>query len=282
MRYKIWLPLLFVSLILFSCNKEEEDTITEKPIYKAKYLHISHTRTTFIPKMDSIAEKIDYSKYDMLWLGGDLIYLTSENHLAMQYVDSVFSVGNENTLWSLGHHDYTNLDLLEQYTHRPAYYSYFKNGITFIVLDTRDNLSNITGLQKEFFDSVMDTIENSSHLIILHHKLIWLYGNPDLEYQISDIANGIYGTCLYCTNPNNFYETIYPRLLEIKNKGIGVICVAGDIGYRVKEFSYTTNDDIYFLASGIYYDSIGNKALVFNHNITTKELEWEYVLLEDL
>lgn len=270
-------------IFTYSCKKPD-NTVSPSPspdILKT-YLHIGHPRTNENPFVIAEVKNIDYSKYDMLWLGGDLAYLTSNHDTVMKYIDSIFDLGNKNTLWAIGNHDYTNLEKIKEYTNRPLFYSYFKNGITFIVLDTQDSLSNIVGEQKTFFDNVVDTINQSSHLIILHHKLIWMYHHPDLESQISNVSNGKLGDCFYCINPNYFYQNIYPQLIEVKQRGIEVLCIAGDIGDKTKEFEYITNEGIYFIASGMYYDSITNKALVFNHNVTKKELNWEYKLVEDL
>jgi hypothetical protein len=232
--------------------------------------------------MDSLVENIDFTKFDMLWLGGDLATLTSQDDSTMQHIDSIFDLDNPNTLWSLGNHDYTDLERIQHYTNRPPFYSSYKNGITFIVIDTQDSLSNIIGEQKVFFDNIVDTIQKSSFLIILHHKLIWMYKNTDLEPQISSISNAGLGTCFYCINPNNFYLDIYPNLLKVKERGIEVLCVGGDIGFKRKEFEYTTPEGINFLASGIHFGKNDNKSLIFHHDVINKQLTWEYTLITDL
>lgn len=246
------------------------------------YLHIAHTRTNANPSMDMVAESIDYSIYDMLWLGGDMALSTSIDEPTMRHVDSIYDVGNENTLWALGNHDYADLDRIQAYTGRPPYYVYDKNNITFLVLDSQDSLSSITGQQKELFRSVTDTITESSHLVLLHHKLIWMYGNAYLQSQIPYISNGSFGDCFSCINPNNFYTEIYPELLKVKERGIEVICIAGDIGFRRSEFEYLTLEGIQFLASGIEAGKENNKALLLTHDLNDQTLSWEYKLLSQL
>ncbi len=272
--------LLSLILIFFSCGKDENNNVDGLRIIK--YLHLSHTRTNSNPGMDPVAEGIDYSKYDMLWLGGDLAAATSWDDSTMSHVDSIYNLGSSNTLWSLGNHDYDDLPRITMYTHRPAYYAAYKNGITFIVLDTQDSLSNIVGDQQIFFNDVVDTIQESSHLVVLMHKLIWMFGNTELESEISAITNGGFGSCFYCINPNNFYEDIYPKLLTVKQRGIAVICVSGDIGFNVKEYSYKSPEGIDFLASGINFSGSNNRALLFYHDISTKRLTWSYVPLAAL
>ncbi len=232
--------------------------------------------------MDGVVEDINYSYYDMLWLGGDLALSTSLDDQTMMHVDSVFNLGDPNTLWALGNHDYADLDRIQTYTGRPSYYAYQKNGMTFLVLDTQDSLSNIIGPQRELFYRVTDTISESSHLIILHHKLIWMYGNDNLQPMIPYVSNGEFGDCFYCINPNNFYTEIYPVLLEVEERGIEVICIAGDIGFRTNQFEYLTPEGIQFLASGIEAGKPDNMALLFHHNQTWNELTWEYILLSEL
>lgn len=279
-RLKIFIILLVV-LSLSSCIK---DPIEPTPILpaSAKYIHISHTRTDSNPNLDSIVERIDYSNFDMLWLGGDLAQLSSQDDETMLHIDSIFDVGNENTLWALGNHDYTDLERIQEFTNRPPYYASHKNGITFIIFDTQDSLSSVVGYQKELFESVVDSINFSTHLIIIHHKLIWMYDNTYLEPLIPSVSNAELGDCFYCINPNNFYSHIYPDLLEVEQKGIEVICIGGDIGFNAKEFEYLTQEGIQFLASGVSSGSDDNKALVFQHDITNKLLTWEFVLTTDL
>jgi len=150
------------------------------------------------------------------------------------------------------------------------------------VLDTQDNYSNIEGAQLALFNSVMDTLSESSHLVILHHKLIWLYDHPYFQSQINSISNGEFGSCFYCLNPNNFYTDLYPRLVTAEQNGIEVICVGGDIGAFTNTFEHTTSEGIDFLASGLLYGSNTNMALVFTHYLKRDSLAWEYRLTSEL
>lgn len=56
------------------------------------------------------------------------------------------------------------------------------------MLDTQDSLSNIIGAQRDFLFRVLDTIQESSHLVVLHHKLMRMYNQIDLEPIISDVS----------------------------------------------------------------------------------------------
>ncbi len=278
---KLAVLLLLITTIFTSCVKDTNTLPKPDPVIKT-YLHISHTRTDDNMEIDETASNIDYSKFDMVWLGGDLEWLTSESDSTMKVIDSVFDVGNKNTLWSIGNHDYTNTERVSRFTNRPTFYSCFKNGITFIIFDTQYDWSSITGNQLEMFNEVMDTIKKSSYLVVLHHKLIWMYNNDSLEGLMETVSNAPLGDHSYNINPNNFYTDVYPRLVEVKQKGIGVLCVAGDIGFKKSKFEYISPDSIYFMASGIHWGYSDNKALLFEHDITHQKLTWKYVLLSDL
>jgi len=272
--------ILLTGFLISSCVKD--DIIPSKEPVIAHYLHISHTRTNDNYEIDEAASKINYSKYDMVWLGGDMEYLTSEDDYSMEYLNTIFDVGNKNTLWSIGNHDYSNIETVSRFTNRPTFYSCYKNGITFIVFDTQYDYCSITGLQKEMFDHVTDTIEKSSHLIILHHKLIWMYANDSLDKLMETIPNAPLGDHTYNINPNNFYTAVYPKLTELKQRGIEVLCIAGDIGLKTDTFEYISPDGICFLASGIHFGYENNKALLFEHDITNRTLTWKYVLVNQL
>jgi len=271
MKYSI-----FILVVLFmSCSKQSVTVIENTD--ERKFLHLAHTRTSINPQLVETAQMVDFQQFDMLLLGGDLALHSSESDETMNFLDSIFNFGNPNTLWALGNHDYPNLDRIEQFTQRPNFFSYHNNGITFLVLDTQDDFSKITGEQKELVQSVTDTISLSSHLVVLHHKLIWMYDHPELNELIDSTSNGMLGDCFYCLNPNNFYSDIYPMLTSVKDKDIEVLCVAGDIGFKTQEFEYLSEEGIYFLASGVNNDSTIPNCLLFKHNVKTQILEWEFV-----
>ena len=278
-RRKLFILLPLVCITCFSCRNSK--TEEQAPLIK-NYLHLSHTRTNSNPNMDSLVERIDFNKFDMLWLGGDLAQLTSIDDKTMTHIDTIFNIGESKTLWALGNHDYSNLNRVKKFTKRPPYYATNKNKITFVVLDTQDSLSNIVGAQKEFLFGVLDTINPSTHLVILHHKLIWMYNNDHLEDRTSSISNARIDDCSYCINPNNFYSEIYPKLVDVQKKGVKVLCIAGDIGVKAKEFEYLTSEGIYFLASGINSNEENNKALLFSHDVVNDSLSWEFQLITEL
>lgn len=279
-KYHFFL-LILIGQLFSSCNHKNDSSYYD---LEYKYLFLSHTRTRLYDAvfMDSIVESKDFSKYDMLLLGGDLAWNTSGSTECMENVNSHFDLSSINTLWTMGNHDIIDMDLIESYTGRPPFYATYNNGLCFIVFNTMDSSEFISGDQLALFNSLMDTLDVSSHLIILTHHLVWMLGNSDLEGLISETSNAPYGSCSYCLKENNFYETIYPRLIEAKQNGIEVLCLAGDLGVKAKEFEFLTAEGIYFLASGIYEGDSINKALILDHFPNRRKLFWYYKDLDQL
>ncbi len=251
------------------------------------YLLLSHTRMldTVNQKVDPRLEQINFKAFDLLFLGGDITEETSKSPGTLTYLDSLFDLKSPNTLWALGNHDNTNLDNIRQATHRPITYTYYKNGITFVVLYTQEKedwICTITGDQLKMLQNVTDTISESSHLVILSHKLIWLWKHPELKKHT---GKGYYDwSCNYRIHETNWPTDILPRLRAVQKKGIQVICLAGDIGNNVREFEEHTKDGIYYLASGLCAlegKRNESKILLFEHDLDRRNLTWKFVNLDD-
>ncbi|MEL6923691.1 MAG: hypothetical protein AAFO94_06550 [Bacteroidota bacterium] len=262
--------------LLIGCKKAPVETTTKS------YLHLAHVRmkdnATVCPQLADM----DLGRYDALLLGGDLALQTSVSDAVMARYDSLFSFGESRTLWALGNHDYDDLKRVQQFTGRPAYYSYRDGPVQFLVLDTQDSLSHIVGDQLELIRHTIDTMAFAKYLIVLHHKLIWMPGHPELSKQIGQVANAPEGSCFYCTNPNNFYEALYPLLLNARRKGVGVYCVGGDLGYHRKSFSYVTSDGVHFLASGFNFDDVDNRALLLKFDSDSSTIQVSFPLHSEL
>ncbi len=270
--------VLFI-LTIIACDKTEVKT---RDLTVDKILHISHMRDYtegFVhPKLKNIP--LDF--YEMHLLGGDLDLFTTGDLGTIKKWDDLFNLSVPTTLWTLGNHDTSNRNLVEEFTERPSFYTYSDHDICFLVLDTELDLSNIIGEQLELVNAVADTISNSKHLIVLTHKLLWLQGNEELSPYLETVPNGEPGDCGYCTNPNNFYQDVYPRLIEVQDRGIQVWCIAGDIGMKVSEFSYRLPEGVEFMASGLNITQDGNKIIELERKIGDEMWSWKYSYLEDL
>jgi len=268
--------LLLSSLIVLCCCATKQSSEVNS------YAVISHTRLNDNSGIDSLVGYADLSKYELLLLGGDMANLSSCDDSIMKYLDSRFDVSNPKTLWALGNHDYTSVELLKSYTKKETYYAYCQDKTVFIVLDTQKDSSRIKDSQLEFFNSVMDTVTDSKNIVLLTHKLIWMRGEPRLESQINSVSNGEFGDCSYCVQENNYYQDIYPKLVEFRENKGQVFCVAGDIGFNEKKFEYLSDDGIQFLASGLKANTKGNFFLELSNDLTDFSLTYQFKELSGL
>lgn len=268
--------IVLMFLLFTSCQKEEHAT----------YLHIAHTRSYDGSKdrLMSEVEALDLKKYEVLMLGGDLVLESTGDRKTLNHLDEVFDLSKDHVLWTLGNHDYRNHpEWIPEVTKRPNAFSFYKNNISYLVFDSQEDHCNTTGAQKEMLDKVVKTLKSeTTHLIILHHKLIWMMDKGKLQNEINEVSNGGAGDCFYCVPENDFYSKVFPKLIEVQKKGIQVICIAGDIGAKKDQFEHQTKEGIYFLASGLKDQAKSNKVLLFDHNLETGNLTWAFEELENL
>ncbi len=266
--------LLFASTLLLTCESKSN---------VKNYIHVAHTRIfdTVNQVIDPRMEKINYGQFDMVLLGGDLCEETSKSYETLEYLETIFDLDAPTTLWALGNHDNANLAFVEKATQRPYFYSTHQDGITFVVLYTQEKedwICTITGKQLELLQNITDTIQESSHLVVMTHKLIWIKDHPNMkEHQGIKPYDW---SCNYMITRNGWQTEIAPMLQKVENRGIEVIALAGDIGNAVQEFEVKSDDGIDYLASGTNPEKKGIKFLHFKHNLETRELTWRFVPVE--
>ena len=290
----------FLVLSFFSC----QDT----PEIEKDYLFLGHPYDwQDWYKIDPRLEKLDYSQFDQVWLGGDVCAATTKKKGTIEYLDSIFDLGSNKLQWTLGNHDvkFENIDLITNKTHRNTFYTTSFDDLTLLVLNT--NLFNFFNskpaqekceekiAQLAMIKSVTDTISASSHLVILHHASILNELKKDTLGQIPDIFNINYGNIqATCDSASYLTEWLYPKLKKVRKRGVKVMLIGGDLGMRAKEYSFMTPDSIVLLGSGIN-NSVNfeeapeyvinfekDKVLILHRNVTRKTLEWEFVLLDSL
>lgn len=269
---KFFTLVLVVSSIL-SCGEST-------PVAQRTYIYISHPRINANDVMYEKVYDIDFSRYDMRLIGGDLAQNTFKNREAVAHRDSIFNFKSPTTLWSVGNHDKTSSTMFYKTTLKNKYHAYQRDDVTFITLDSQDSLSSIVGKQKEFLFNVLDTVTTSS-VLIMTHKLIFMNGHEVLDSQISKVCNANKGHCYYCHNPNNFYDEIYPRLIELRERGVQVVWVGGDLGYKTSEFEYVDINGVVFLGNGLWFKKDGNKVLLFSKK-NKAPLSYAFVHLDSL
>jgi len=269
--------VFFVLLIISGINSfSQKDSVL-------KFIFVPHPRSENKVKQSVLPgiAKIDFSKYDMIMLGGVLTYSTSKDRATLAYCDSLFDLGSPNTLWSFGNHDVEsgNRALIKEYTNRESYYSYNREQITFLVLDTEINSNGfsstfILGNQLQMIKNVCDTIAKSRYLIILHHRFIWMINNDYFKTKLDSIA-----ASSKSLDTTNFYLDIYPLIRKVKNKGIQVICFGGDKSEM--NVNYSPEDSISFYAATMATGNIDsvNNVMVLNFNLQNKTITSEYITL---
>ena len=75
-----------------------------------KYIFIGHCYqpNTAGDKVDYRLENFDFTDYEGIWLGGDVCSEALINYGTVQYIDSIFDLGNPETHWAMGNHDARN------------------------------------------------------------------------------------------------------------------------------------------------------------------------------
>lgn len=249
-----------------------------------KFIFVPHPRSEnrTVQSVLPAIEKIDFSLYDMTLLGGDITYYTSINRTSMDYCDRLFDLKSPNTLWTMGNHDLNSRSLVQEYTGRPPFFTYYRDGITFFVLDTEQNASGLTksiisGNQLELLKVVTDTISKSDFLIVLHGRLLWMIGNPELKSKLDSVAES---TKQLVTT--NFYPDVFPLLQNAKANGVRVMCLGGDKSKI--NIDYSPEDSIHFLTSTMApeFTDDQNDVMVFTYNITGKKMSWKFVSLTNI
>jgi hypothetical protein len=122
--------------------------------------------------------------------------------------------------------------------------------------------------------SVCDTISKSLYLVILHGRLLWMFGNEYFDTMIDSVAESTRQL-----DTTNFYPDVYPQLQKAKSRGIIVICLGGDKSKI--NIEYSPEDSITFFTSTMapeFADSI-NDVMIFSYNKITNEMTHEFVPL---
>lgn len=293
--------LLLALLGLSACSKDVTIVIEMPPLpnYSSvhRYLflgHIYEDQATVDPRI----EFANLGAYQQIWLGGDICAETTQEETTLDYLDDLFDLDNPNTHWTLGNHDVRNgnENWITSRTKRKTFYTAHSNGITLLVLNStlrEPEECERLAEQYDLIQSVCDTIQASSHLVVLTHHVVW--GGVDPAIQVNDFANAN-GSWIdfLCGSPSNrrFEHSILPELIKVQERGTSVICIAGDLGQVASGYEFTNEDGILFLGSGItsetnwhqQFPTAGqrDKVLELLHNIESRQLTWRFINIEDI
>ncbi len=272
--------ILYIIFFVICGQLTAQDTI--------KYFFTGHCYQVDIPgyQIDERLKQLDFSSYEGVWLGGDLTTGTMLSYGSVQYIDSLFDLNNPETHWAMGNHDARNgnWEWYEEFTGRKTYYAYSSNNITRIVLNTNILPVNCEMLDDEFkiISDVCDTIQQSKYLILLMHHGLW-HNIPDLPNPVTYAFSDLQYWNANCDSANtSFVEVVYPKLVEVKNKGIDVFCVMGDMGSNPKTFAQMSVDSIQFLGCGLDQGDPADQVIVFQYDVATQKMTWDFHYIDSL
>lgn len=253
------------------------------------YLFIGHPRADGPGEIvQREVERVDFSQYDLLMLGGDYTWSSTGSRSTVDYLDSVFDLGNPAVFTALGNHDTANKSYLSDATARPNYYATQTNGIAIVVLDTTNDGQDILGGELQMLQDTVNALSNCTHLIVVHHHFIWMSDYAPLAHLHGDERIGASSASL---SGLNFYDDVYPLLLQAASIGTEVVCIGGDRTGSDQEASYgefhiehTTADGIHYLAAGFKEELPASlrTAVEFEHDTEAGTLTWSFVRLADL
>ena len=248
------------------------------------YLFIGHMRSddSSPQSVQRPVERLDFSRYDLLLGGGDYASDTTASTGTVAYLNRFLHLASPATLLSLGNHDTSHKSYFTNATARNSWYACQTNRIAFLVLDTTENTAKITGAQLQMVSNTVASLSNQTHLVLVHHHIIWLRGNPDLDYLMSS-TNIAASTTALTTNQLNFYSAVYPLLLKAQSNGVQVICVAGD-RTSYTNIAYRTAEGVYLLATGLLSTAAPDEKCVieFEHDVAAGTLTWRFTRLCDV
>jgi hypothetical protein len=249
------------------------------------YLFMGHIYeyNTAGDKVDHRVEQMDKTGYDGIWLGGDVCSEALLKYSTVRYIDSLFDLGDPMTFWTLGNHDVRNgnFEWLKEFTGRETYYAHYQNGITIIIMNTNLIPTNCEDMDNQFqiITNVCDTITHSSHLFLIMHHGIWR-GVPNLPNPATYAQSDLIYWNSNCDSVNStFVNSIYPMLLDVKNRGIEVICILGDMGSQ--HFNMDSEDGVHFMGCGLHNSSV-DEVLIFEHIVPNRTITWGFYNLDSL
>ena len=144
--------------------------------------------------------------------------------------------------------------------------------------------------QYKIIKDVCDTISSGYLIFLIHHGITSnvpgvpipsTYGHSNLKPWMANCYD----------DSASYADAIYPMLVDVEKRGVEVLHIMGDVGSGPKSFYCVSDDGIEYFGSGInnsYNINLGipitapDLVLVFKHVLSTNELSWEFVELNDL
>jgi len=251
----------------------------------SKFIYVSHTRLCTGVGEDRVDERfsqINWGDYDIRIHGGDVLCQTSKEDERLKRACDTFGFLDSNSIWVKGNHDDDSLELLMASIEEREPFRIVKKGITAFV--TLDYFMTDDPFDSDYFAEKLRDLDlkNTKHLVVLTHYLYWTYKHPEMKGLDESVSNvEICEHADWCLFPNDFMEKIYPILSDYREKGLDVICLAGDAGTRRKTFEFKDKNGINFLANGVNNESSADSVLVFQTTADMR-LDWKFTALNEL
>ena len=226
------------------------------------------------------------------WLGGDLY--SNDFGLTRKFncLNYYFNLSSPHTHWAIGNHDFDSTFFdIEAQTLKPSYYATYINGITLIVMNS--NLYDVgsdceaKNEQTDYINSVLDTIDQSSHVILMSHHVFWGRINDDTTDVFAYANTNLSNRYFYCQPDQKLETAIYPAILKLREKGKTVVFLSGDLGQKSTAYQHINKDGVVFLGNGILTNTLYNQkfstyaqndsVLVFTHYPAQRKLAWKFV-----
>ena len=239
---------LFLVLVLFSCDKNEDGTTEESPISYSFFI-AGHTYGT--PGVDNIGVHPPFkNKFDLIKnderinfgvFTGDIVPNGSAQN--WNEIDSDVTDLGLPVYFAAGNHDITDRVLFES-RYGQTYYSFVHQSDLFIVLDPNLDEWNISDNQLQFLENALNSeAQNVNNIFVFFHQVFWW--EPDNIYQ-NVTLNSLAGRA----DTINFWNEIEPLFNGLPKP---VHMFAGDVGAfnTGSEFMYHQYENITLIASGM-------------------------------
>lgn len=296
MNKKSYLFLILILFFIASCTKDDPIEIIPTPenIINS-YIFMGHTYASN-NTIDERLESFNFVPYEQIWLGGDICAETTKDYGTLVYLDGLFDLESQNTHWTLGNHDVRNgnIDWIVEITGKETYHVQYFNNITLLTLNTNLSYGGVIdsesiNAQYQLINEVCDTIQKSSHLIVLTHNVVW--ADIDDNMMVEEYANSVNTSILFrCSPDQNFKEAVFPLFEKVMQRQIQVIFIAGDFGQNATSYEFITDNGMIFLGSGIASDvpyneqfptwGLPDKVLVFDHDTLNRDVSWHFLDLD--
>lgn len=278
--------------LLCSCDGGEIEPFEKKGILFLGHIYSGSRADNLV---DQRIEQLELSRYEQLWLGGDLCAETTKERSTLDYLDNLFDLGKPTTLWAMGNHDTRNgnLDWIRAKTGRKLHYVQNLGGISVIVSNStyKENECEEKMDQFAMIQRTCDTISAASHLVFMSHHLTWTDVDPNMDAK--GVANSDKSWVpMTCEARSQFQRSIYPLLKKVQARGIQVLVISGDAGQKSKGYEYQTAEGIWFIASGINNSEEKDpslraqlppdRLLYLEYDKESRSLSWDFPILNEL